>query len=93
MTGTATTIPGNDLLRQMQNAAQTGYTLYPVWRELLADCDTPVSAYRKLAQGDPYTFLLESVEGGEKLARFSFFNFLRVDRCADNVCFLALSVG
>ncbi len=72
MTGTATTIPGNDLLRQMQNAAQTGYTLYPVWRELLADCDTPVSAYRKLAQGDPYTFLLESVEGGEKLARFSF---------------------
>ncbi len=72
MTETATTLNREDLLRQMRNAARAGYTLYPVWRELLADCDTPVSAYRKIAQGDPYTFLLESVEGGEKLARFSF---------------------
>ena len=44
--------------------------LVPVYREILADLETPVSAYLKL--GDrPYSYLLESVEGGEKLARFS----------------------
>jgi anthranilate synthase component 1 len=59
----------------MANARREGYTLYPVWREVLADCETPVSAYRKLATG-PYTFLLESVEGGERLARYSFIGLL-----------------
>jgi anthranilate synthase component 1 len=46
-------------------------TLVPVWREIPADLETPVSAYLKLARG-PYAFLLESVEGGEHLARYSF---------------------
>src|SRR5690348_7978442 len=46
-------------------------TLVPVWREIPADLDTPVSAYLKLARG-PYAYLLESVEGGERLARYSF---------------------
>lgn len=45
--------------------------LIPVWREVLADTETPVSAYRKLARGT-YTFLLESVTGGENIARYSF---------------------
>jgi len=45
--------------------------LVPVYREILADMETPVSAYRKIARGK-YSFLLESVEGGERLARFSF---------------------
>ena len=45
--------------------------LVPVYREILADMETPVSAYRKLARGE-YSFLLESVEGGERLARYSF---------------------
>ena len=45
--------------------------LIPVYRELNADLETPVSAYLKIAQG-PYAFLLESVEGGEQLARYSF---------------------
>lgn len=52
--------------------------LVPVWRELLADQETPVSAYERLRNyfrrehpGAP-TFLLESVEGGEKIARYSF---------------------
>ena len=46
--------------------------LIPVWREVLADMETPVSAFRKIAQGRPNSFLLESVEGGERLARYSF---------------------
>jgi anthranilate synthase component 1 len=43
----------------------------PVYREVIADLETPVSAYLKVARG-PYSFLLESVEGGERLARYSF---------------------
>ena len=49
----------------------TRATLVPVWREVPADLETPVSAYLKLARG-PYSYLLESVEGGERLARYSF---------------------
>ena len=40
-------------------------------RELIADTQTLVSAYLKLAAGTPNSFLLESVEGGEVLGRFS----------------------
>ncbi|MGQ0793749.1 MAG: anthranilate synthase component I [Deltaproteobacteria bacterium] len=43
----------------------------PVWGEMLADFDTPVSALKKIEAGD-YAFLLESVEGGEKWGRYSF---------------------
>ena len=52
------------------NLAQKG-NLIPVWTEILADLETPVSAFMKLAQGD-FAFLLESVEGGEHVARYSF---------------------
>ena len=45
--------------------------LIPVWREVLLDQETPVSAFRKLGQSE-YAFLLESVEGGENLGRNSF---------------------
>jgi anthranilate synthase component 1 len=45
--------------------------LVPVWREVLLDCDTPVSAYLKI-QGERGGFLLESVEGGERWAAYSF---------------------
>jgi anthranilate synthase component I len=45
--------------------------LAPVYREINADLETPVSAYLKIARGG-YSFLLESVEGGERLARYSF---------------------
>lgn len=45
--------------------------LVPVYREVLADMETPVSAYKKISRGK-YSFLLESVEGGERLARYSF---------------------
>jgi anthranilate synthase component 1 len=43
----------------------------PVYRDYLADMETPVSVYEKVANG-PNSFLLESVEGGERLARYSF---------------------
>jgi anthranilate synthase component 1 len=48
------------------------HTLIPVTRELLADMITPVRAYAQLCPGDRPGFLLESVEGGERLARYSF---------------------
>ena len=45
--------------------------LIPVYREILADTETPVSAYQKLRKRGP-SFLLESVEGGERVGRYSF---------------------
>jgi anthranilate synthase component 1 len=45
--------------------------LIPVYREVMADMDTPVSAFRKIDDGR-YSFLLESIEGGEKWARYTF---------------------
>lgn len=45
--------------------------LVPVYREIMADMDTPVTAFRKIDDGKQ-AFLLESIEGGEKWARYSF---------------------
>ncbi len=45
--------------------------LIPIYRQIQADLETPVSAYLKVARG-AYGFLLESVEGGERLGRYSF---------------------
>jgi len=45
--------------------------LIPVYKELVADLETPVSAFKKIDDGS-YSFLLESVEGGEKWGRYSF---------------------
>jgi len=45
--------------------------LVPVYREIVADLETPVSAFLKVNRGG-YSFLLESVEGGQRLARYSF---------------------
>ena len=56
---------------QLQQLANQGYNRIPVSREVLADLDTPLSVYLKLADCD-YSCLLESVEGGEKWGRYSF---------------------
>lgn len=58
---------------EFERLAQQG-NLIPVSREVLADLETPVSAFLKLRQSNNSTdaFLLESVEGGEALARYSF---------------------
>ena len=50
--------------------AAQGYNRIPVSRCVLADMDTPLSAYLKLADG-PYSYLFESVQGGEKWGRYS----------------------
>ena len=51
--------------------AQRG-TFVPVCKEIMADLLTPVSAFLKIAEHSDYAFLLESVEGGEQVARYSF---------------------
>ncbi|MBF2029934.1 MAG: chorismate-binding protein [Oscillatoriales cyanobacterium C42_A2020_001] len=43
----------------------------PVFQEWVADLDTPVSAWYRVCAGQPYSFLLESVEGGERIGRYS----------------------
>src|SRR5262249_56105998 len=50
-------------------------TLVPIQRELMADMLTPVSAYARLCPPGGPGFLLESVEGGERLARYSFIGY------------------
>ncbi len=48
------------------------HTLVPVYRTLTADLETPVSAYLRVAAAESQAFLLESVEGGEKVGRYTF---------------------
>jgi len=57
-------------LEEVKKLSKDG-NLVPVYREIVADLETPVSAFLKINRGD-YSFLLESVEGGERLARYSF---------------------
>ena len=56
--------------QQFNRYAERGYNRIPLVREVLADLETPLSTYLKLASR-PYTYLLESVQGGEKWGRYS----------------------
>jgi anthranilate synthase component 1 len=56
---------------EFKDLAQRG-TFVPVCKEIIADMQTPVSAFLKIAEHSDYAFLLESVEGGEHLGRYSF---------------------
>ena len=56
--------------QQFKALADQGYNRIPLTREVLADLDTPLSTYIKLAKG-PYSYLFESVHGGEKWGRYS----------------------
>ena len=60
--------------RESFRSLASGHTVVPVWREVVADLETPVSAYLKLAaaSGSAHSFLLESVENGNSWGRFSF---------------------
>ena len=58
-------------LERFSELARQG-NFVPVYQELVADLETPVSAWYKVCAGQPYSFLLESVEGEEKLGRYSF---------------------
>ncbi len=55
----------------LQLATTNSGNFIPVYQEWVADLDTPVSTWYKVCAGQPYSFLLESVEGGEKLGRYS----------------------
>lgn len=55
---------------QFESLAAQGYNRIPVMREVLADLDTPLSTYLKLADA-PHSYLFESVQGGEKWGRYS----------------------
>ncbi|MGA7910190.1 MAG: chorismate-binding protein [Candidatus Dormiibacterota bacterium] len=61
--------------RDESQALAKSHTLIPVYREVLADMLTPVRAYTLLCPAGEPGFLLESVEGGERLARYSFIGF------------------
>lgn len=61
-------------LKEFKKLAKKG-NLVPVYRELVADMETPVSTFLKLAEGEPYAYLLESVEGGERWGRYSFISW------------------
>ncbi len=53
------------------NRLATGHSLIPVSRSLVADLETPVGAFLRLASDEPEAFLLESVEGGERVGRYT----------------------
>lgn len=56
--------------KQFAAFAASGYNRIPLTHEVLADLDTPLSTYKKLATG-PYSYLFESIQGGEKWGRYS----------------------
>ena len=57
--------------QEYQQFVQAGFNRIPLVQELLADLDTPLSLYLKLAN-QPFSYLLESVVGGERFGRYSF---------------------
>src|SRR5262244_4472176 len=56
---------------EFQAETQRG-NVVPVVRTVLADLQTPVGAFLRIAGDAPHAFLLESIEGGERVARYSF---------------------
>src|SRR4026208_1248391 len=75
-------MPRSDFWRKRTAMKQTTFeefveltrrgTFVPVCKEIMADLLTPVSAFLKIAEHSDYAFLLESVEGGQHVGRYSF---------------------
>lgn len=81
-------------LSDMHDLKEQG-NLCPIYREIMADLETPVSAYLKIARGS-CNFLLESVEGGQHIARYSFLGsdpylVLRMDQALPTLRTMATS--
>ncbi len=55
--------------QQFDYYVQQGFNHIPVYKEMVCDLDTPLSLFKKLAN-EPYSYLLESVQGGEQWARY-----------------------
>jgi len=66
---------------EFNRLAAEGYNRIPVTLETFADLDTPLSIYLKLA-ASPYSYLLESVQGGERFGRYSFIGITSGTRIA-----------
>ena len=64
--------------QEFRRLADQGYNRIPLVVETFADLDTPLSVYLKLAN-EPYTYLLESVQGGERFGRYSFIGLPRAN--------------
>ncbi|MCC6791208.1 MAG: chorismate-binding protein, partial [Thermomicrobiales bacterium] len=64
--------PSLDELRAWLQTTSERPTTIPIYREIMADVETPVSAYLKVREEGRSGFILESVEGGERIARYSF---------------------
>ena len=72
-TAGADIVPTLDQLRERVLTRDPGVRLIPIYREIMADLETPVSAYLKISEGCRKPgFILESVEGGIRIARYSF---------------------
>ncbi|KAB7628153.1 anthranilate synthase component I [Alkalilimnicola sp. S0819] len=72
---------------QFERLSAQGFNRIPLIREILADLETPLSTYLKLAQG-PYSFLFESVQGGEKWGRYSIIGLparTRLEVCGERI--------
>ncbi|MBW2466285.1 MAG: anthranilate synthase component I [Deltaproteobacteria bacterium] len=63
--------PDPETFRNLATEAE----LVPVYREIVADLDTPLTVFAKVASKDSHAFLFESLEGGEKWGRYSFIGF------------------
>lgn len=85
LSGRWSTRPALDDIVGIARAAGPEVRAIPVFREVMADLETPVSAYLKV-RGDGPAYLLESIEGGERLARYSFIG-------ADPIALLTLRDG
>ena len=75
---------------QFNHYADLDYNRIPLVREVLADLETPLSVYRKLADA-PYSYLLESVHGGEKWGRYSIIGLpcrRRIEVRENNFCII-----
>ncbi len=64
---------------EFNDLAKQGYNRIPVILETFADLDTPLSIYLKLAN-KPYTYLLESVQGGDRFGRYSYIGLPAITR-------------
>ncbi|MBI2678870.1 MAG: anthranilate synthase component I [Candidatus Koribacter versatilis] len=81
---------------EFSRLAAAGHTLVPVARTISADLETPVSAFLAVAADEPYAFLLESVEGGERIGRYTFLGarpYMVVEARGDEVTIAQLDRG
>ena len=74
-------------------ALAKAHTLVPVCRTLMADLETPVSAFLRAAWAERECFLLESVEGGEQVGRYTFIGLTPFKRIVARGCDIAITEG